>query len=179
MHMLICISTIMKTLRMHSRMPRDLQSHVFGIHFILQSHTSISWLRFLSLLIATSVDGSQSPLCRGAAYLTYLRLFPLPPTAHPCKWTHCARQRTALMTANQSVRGHSTVTFDTDGIPFIVDNSATCIITNERSLFVGTLMTVNVKVDTIEATQVRQRYEGTIRLDLVDDFNVSHSYDIP
>ena len=40
-------------------------------------------------------------------------------------------------------------------------------------------MTVNVKVNTIEATQVRQRYEGTIRLDLVDDLNVTHSYDIP
>ena len=31
----------------------------------------------------------------------------------------------------------------------------------------------------IEATQVRQRYEGTIRLELVDDSNVAHSYDIP
>ncbi len=40
-------------------------------------------------------------------------------------------------------------------------------------------MTVNVKVDMIEATQVRQRYEGTIRLELVDDSNVAHSYDIP
>jgi hypothetical protein len=83
------------------------------------------------------------------------------------------------MTTTLSVRGHSTVTFDTDGIPFIVDNSATCIITNERSLFVRTLTTVNVKVDTIEATQVRQRYEGTIRLELVNDSNVTHSYDIP
>jgi hypothetical protein len=77
------------------------------------------------------------------------------------------------------MRGHSTVTFDTDGIPFIVDNSATCIITNERSIFVGNLSSVNVKVDTIEATQTRQRYEGTIRLKLVDDSSVAHSYDIP
>ena len=117
-------------------------------------------------------------LCRRAAYLAYLRLFPLPPMACPCRRTHRTRQRTALTTANQSERGHSTVTFDTDGIPFIVDNSATCIITNERSLFVGTLTTVNVKVDTIETTQVRQRYEGTIRLNLADAFNVTHSYDI-
>jgi hypothetical protein len=29
------------------------------------------------------------------------------------------------------------VTFDTDGIPFIIDNLATCIICNVRSLFVG------------------------------------------
>ena len=66
-HMLICISTIMKTFGMRSQMPRDLQSHIFGIHFVLQSHTSISWLRFLSLLIATSVDGSQSS--RSSSYI--------------------------------------------------------------------------------------------------------------
>ena len=119
------------------------------------------------------------PLCRGAVYLAYLWLFPLPPMARPCRRTRRTRQRTTLTMANQSERGHSTVTFNTDGIPFIVDNSGTCIITNEWSLFVGTLTNVNVKVDTIEATQVRQQYEGMIRLDLVDDFNVTHSYDIP
>jgi hypothetical protein len=40
-------------------------------------------------------------------------------------------------------------------------------------------VTVNVKVDTIEATKVQQRYEGTIRLELVDDSNLAHSYDVP
>ena len=132
------------------------------------------WITIILLILIYLV-----PLCRGAAYLTYLRLFPLPPSARPCKRTHHPRRRTALTTTNPLMPGHSTVTFDTDGIPFIIDNSATCIITHERALFVGTLTTVNVKVDTIEATQVRQRYEGTIRLELVDDSNVAHSYDIP
>ncbi len=77
------------------------------------------------------------------------------------------------------MQGHSTITFDADGISFIVDNSATCIITNKRSLFVGNLTSVNVKVNTIKATQMRQQYEGTIRLELVDDSNVAHTYKIP
>jgi hypothetical protein len=80
---------------------------------------------------------------------------------------------------NNNLKGHSTVTFDTDGIPFIVDNSATCIITSERSLFIGNLVPVQVQVDTIKATQVRRRYEGTLRLELVDDANVNHTYDVP
>ena len=110
------------------------------------------WITIISIIIIYMI-----PLCRGAAYLTYLQLFPLPPMAQPHKRTRRARQHTTLTTANQSVRGHSTVTFDADRIPFIVNNSVTCIITNERSLFVGPLTTVNVKkVDTIEATQVRQ-----------------------
>ena len=132
------------------------------------------WITIISLILIYLV-----PLCRGAAYLTYLRLFPLPPLARPCKRARHPRRRIALTTTNQSVRGHSTVTFDTDGIPFIVDNSATCIITHEQSLFVGTLTTVNVKIVMIEATKVRQRYKGIIRLELVDDSNIAHSYDIP
>ena len=119
------------------------------------------------------------PLCRGTAYLTYSRLFHLPTKASPRrrKRHHC--RRAILAMANTISQGYSTVTFDTDGIPFIVDNSATCIITNEWSLFVGNLTSVNVQVNTIEATQVRQRYEGTVRLEIVDDSNVAHTYDIP
>jgi hypothetical protein len=121
------------------------------------------------------------PLCHGAAYLTYLRLFHLSTKACPRRRKRHHHRRTALTTANKTSRGHSTVTvtFDTDGIPFIVDNSSTCIITNEWSLFVGNLTSVNVQVDTIKATQVRQQYEGTIRLKIVDDSNVAHTYDIP
>ena len=31
------------------------------------------------------------------------------------------------------------VNFDTDGVTFIIDNSATCILSNDRSLFIGPL----------------------------------------
>jgi hypothetical protein len=67
-----------------------------------------------------------------------------------------------------------------DGIPFTLNNSATwCIITNERSSFIGNLVPVHVLVNTIKATQVRHCYEGTIRLELIDDSNVKHTYDLP
>jgi hypothetical protein len=90
------------------------------------------WITFISIIMIYLV-----PLCRGAAHLTYLRLFPPPPTACSRKRTCRSQQCTALATTNPTARGHTSVTFDTDGIPFIVDNSATCIITNERSLFIG------------------------------------------
>ena len=119
------------------------------------------------------------PLCRGEAYLTYLHLFPLPSKARPHRRRRLLRRRTILAMTDKTLQGHSTITFDTDGILYIDDNSASYIITNELSLFVGNLTSVNVKVDTIKATQMRQRYEGTIRLELVDDSNVAHTYEIP
>ena len=124
-------------------------------------------------------DGIHVPLCRGTAYLTYLHLFHLLTKARPCRQKRHYRRRTVLATANKILQGSSTVTFDTDGIPFIIDNFATCIITNEWSLFVCNLTLVNVQVDTTEAMQVRRRYEGTICLKIVDDSNVAHIYDIP
>jgi hypothetical protein len=119
------------------------------------------------------------PLYRGAADLTYLRLFHSPSKACPRRRKHHHQRHTVLAMTNKTLRGHSIITFDTDGIPFIVNNSATCIITSERSLFVGNLTSVNVQVDTIKATQVKQQYEGTIQLEVVDDSNVAHTYDIP
>jgi hypothetical protein len=65
-----------------------------------------------------------------------------------------------------------------DGIPFIVDNSATFIIANEWSLFIWNLVPVQVQVNTTKASQVRHHYEGTIRLELVHDANVTHTYDL-
>jgi hypothetical protein len=119
------------------------------------------------------------PLCCGAAYLTYLCLFPPPSTACPRKPNRLHHQRAALSATDLTLRGHTAVSFDTDGIPFVVNNLETCIITNERSLFIGKLVPVRVQVDTIKATQVRRRYEGTMRLELVDDANIKHIYDVP
>jgi hypothetical protein len=61
------------------------------------------------------------------------------------------------------------VTFDTDGIPFIIDNLATCIICNVRSLFVGELRAENFAVETVHGSASRKHYAGTICLELVDD----------
>ena len=135
------------------------------------------------LTIALIVAVYLVPLSRGLSYLTYLRArqrfgFSAPfPGTLPKHRTR--RPRVALTTSGPTLRGSDSVSFETDGIPFIVDNSATCIITNDRSLFPGPLVAVQVQVDTIESSKSRQRYQGTIRLELVDDGNVKHIYDIP
>jgi hypothetical protein len=79
----------------------------------------------------------------------------------------------------RNLPGHTAESFDTDGIPFIVNKSATCIITNDCSLFLGNLIPVQVTVDTIQNSKTRQCYKGTLCLGLVDDANIKHTYDIP
>ena len=69
--------------------------------------------------------------------------------------------------------------FDTDGISFILDNSATYIMCNQRDLFVGCLSSEQVSMTTCEGYTVKQIYLGTMRLILTYDSNVDHSYDIP
>ncbi len=81
--------------------------------------------------------------------------------------------------AAPNLGGTTAFSFDTNVIPFIVDNLATCIISYERSLFPGELVPVQVTVDTLENSQPRQQYEGIIQLELVDDSNAKQIYDIP
>ena len=52
--------------------------------------------------------------------------------------------------------------FDTDGISFIIDISATCIICNQRDLFIGSLSSEQVPMTTCEGDTVHQRYLGTM-----------------
>ena len=114
------------------------------------------------LTIALIIAIYLVPLSRGLLYLAYLRArksfglsAPFPGTSpKPCP--RCPR--VALATSGPALRGSDSVSFETDGIPFIVDNSATCIITNDRSLFPGPLVAVQVQVDTIESSKSRQRY---------------------
>jgi hypothetical protein len=101
-------------------------------------------------------DGLHGPtLPWRSAFHVLLRLSHLPTKACPRRQKHHHHRRTVLTMANTTLQGYSTITFDTDGIPFILDNSATCIITNERPLLVGNLTSVNIQVNTIKATQVR------------------------
>jgi len=114
------------------------------------------------------------PLVRGATHLTCLRTRTL--------LGDCASTVTsciALATTPRPREGNTSVSFDTDGIPFIIDNSAMCIICNERSLFVGTLRPENYMAETVQATVSQKHYAGTIRLELVDDSNDTHVYEIP
>jgi hypothetical protein len=64
--------------------------------------------------------------------------------------------------AAPNLGGNTAFSFETDGIPFIVDNSATCIISNKWSLFPGELVPVQVTVNTVENSQSRQQYKGII-----------------
>jgi hypothetical protein len=93
------------------------------------------------------------PLCWGAAYLTYICLFPSPLLAiSKKKRRRCHLRCIVLSTTDPNLQGHTTVTFNTDGIPFIVNNSAMCIITNERSLFVRNLTLAQVQVNLVNSS---------------------------
>ena len=69
------------------------------------------------------------------------------------------------------------VNFDTDGVTFIIDNSATCILSNDRSLFVGPLKPADTCVQTTSGFSSPQ-FVGTIRLRFVTDKGQTVSYDI-
>ena len=68
--------------------------------------------------------------------------------------------------------------WDSDGIFFCVDNSATCIICNDKSMFVGDLHPGKSTVLTSNGENA-PALEGTIRLVLTDDEGANHQYDIP
>ena len=53
--------------------------------------------------------------------------------------------------------------FGSDGIPFVMDNSATGAICNEKSLFVGPFTYKMVTVETAEGEVTRRRQVGTLR----------------
>ena len=46
--------------------------------------------------------------------------------------------------------GDSAYSWDTDGIPLIIDNSATAIISNERKIFTGQLTPMQITIETAE-----------------------------
>ena len=69
------------------------------------------------------------------------------------------------------------VMIDTDGATFIINNSATCILSNDRSLFVGSLKPAGTCVQTTSGFSSPQ-FVGTIRLSFVTDEGQIVSYDI-
>eukprot|EP00984_Skeletonema_dohrnii_P027588 scaffold17183_cov81-Skeletonema_dohrnii-CCMP3373.AAC.2 len=69
-------------------------------------------------------------------------------------------------------------TWDTDGIPFIIDSGANVIISNVRDLF-GDLVKVKSVIDTHDGESCRVRYMGTFKLELPDDDGNIWTYQIP
>jgi hypothetical protein len=86
------------------------------------------------------------------------------------------KQRFAMMAEN--IDPSYLTSWDTDGLYFCVDNSATCIICNDRSMFIGDLSPSKAEVLTSNGQNVPPQ-EGTLRLVLEDDTGVQHQYDIP
>jgi hypothetical protein len=86
------------------------------------------------------------------------------------------KQKFAMLAENAG-DDHLTA-WDSDGTFFCVDNSATCIICNEKSMFVGDLKPCTSEVLTSNGQNV-PALEGTLRLVLTDDEGVKHQYDIP
>ena len=117
------------------------------------------------------------PLTRATFYLIYLRLRASPQQVLESNTP--PPSSVALATTNLPAARPPSVTFDTDGIPFIIDNSSTCIICNVRSLFVGELCSDNFEVETVHGSASRKRYAGTICLELVDDQQIAHVHEIP
>jgi hypothetical protein len=68
---------------------------------------------------------------------------------------------------------------DTDGISFIIDNSATGAICNTKSMFIGPFVDHTVNLVTAEGQSTTTKRVGTIRLILRDDGGTDWSYDIP
>ena len=81
--------------------------------------------------------------------------------------------------AADAVPSEPTFTWDTDGIPFIVDNSATAIISNVRRLFTGPLQPRSVTVETYQGQTTKTALVGSLRLVLTDDSGSNHEYVIP
>jgi hypothetical protein len=68
--------------------------------------------------------------------------------------------------------------FDSNGIPFVIDNSATCIICNDRSQFVGPLRVQHTSVETTHST-ASSVYAGTIAIRLTANAGQTFEYHVP
>lgn len=64
--------------------------------------------------------------------------------------------------------------WDTNGIPFIIDNSATAVITNERVMFAGPLVPTQVTLETAEWVSTHSKLVSSIRIVLTDTSNQNH-----
>ena len=69
--------------------------------------------------------------------------------------------------------------WDTDGLPFVVDNSDIAIICNVRKLFTGKLIATKIMLETTEGTSASTKLVDIIRLVLTYDKNEHNIYNIP
>ena len=94
------------------------------------------------------------------------------------KWhTHFPKLHIRVFAADAG-EGESPFSWDTDGIPFIVDNAATSIIRSKRKLFTGNLSPMSITLETAKGMSVSTKLVGVLRLVLTEDSNKHHIYDV-
>ncbi len=101
--------------------------------------------------IALLVIAYFVPLAQGVLHLTHLRLQRALVTPVRQSFTHNCKispQVYAFASSDPSPCPTS-MTYESNGIPFIIDNSATCIISNVRSLFVGPMNPKTIHIKTV------------------------------
>ena len=72
-----------------------------------------------------------------------------------------------------------TFSWDTDGIPFVKDNSETAIISNELRLFQGHLTITRFTLETADGVSTNTQVVGVFRLGLTNNTNIQQTYDVP
>ena len=75
--------------------------------------------------------------------------------------------------------GDRPFSWDTDRISFVIDNSSTSIIRNERRLFTKQFKPMSVTLETAEGLTNMIKLVGTLSRVLTDDSNENHVYKIP
>jgi hypothetical protein len=88
-------------------------------------------------------------------------------------------QRNHSLTSKNAKEGTNiSCSFDTDEILFVINNSATCIICNDRSQFVGNLRAQESSVEILHGTAC-SNYVGMILICLTMDEGMTMEYTIP
>ena len=96
----------------------------------------------------------------------------------------CEKRRTAPTLyarefATADDHSNDSFSWDTDGIPFVIDNSVTAIIFSQRRLFTGPLVPTSETLEISEGLTPATKHFGTTKLILTDKNNNHHSYVIP
>ncbi len=86
--------------------------------------------------------------------------------------------RVSLATSELQESPNNSFSFDSDGLPFVIDNSVTCIICNDRAQFIGNLRAEKLSVETTHGS-ASTNYVGTISLTLTTDDGEKLQYHIP
>ena len=95
------------------------------------------------------------------------------------KFKRCKLPLIVMRAFATSSQHADTFSLDTDGMAFIMDNSATGAICNERSMFVGSLEPHKLKLVTAQGTKSHKKHVGTLHVVFTDDDGKEHTYDIP